>query len=191
MLTAPSEPYLLNVEQFLAINWDDSDVKAELDRGVIRIIRMMAGGSVDHSRVQGNVFGSLYAKLKGSGCRPHGPDMGVQIDETSLRYPDVSVYCGRDGELDGKRRALNDPKLVVEVLSPSTRDGDLDVKLPEYRSVKSLDHILYLDPETETARLLTRTGPRSWNDADIEAGAVVHLQALGASLTWDDIFARD
>lgn len=187
---ATAQPRLITVDEFLAIRWDDSDMKAELDNGVIRIMRMMAGGSVDHSRVQGNVFGALFNALRGSACRPHGSDMAVWIDELSLRYPDVSVFCGRDGTGDGSRRMLDDPKLVVEVLSPSTSEIDLGVKLDEYRSVASLAHILYIDPVAETVRALVRSQSEGWDDVDIASGGAVPLDALGVTLSWADIFSR-
>ena len=187
---ASTRPHLITVEEFLAIKWDDSDVKAELDNGVIRIMRVMAGGNVDHSRVQGNVFNALFNRLIGRGCRPHGSDIGIAVSDVSLRYPDVSVFCGRNGPDDGKRRVLDDPRVVVEVLSPSTRESDIAAKLPEYRGVASLSHIVYIDSELETVRLLTRTGTRSWNDEDIDNADVV-LSELQITLTWSEIFGRE
>jgi Uma2 family endonuclease len=187
---ATAAPKLLTVDEFLAIQWDSSDTKAELDNGVIRIIRMMAGGTADHSRVQGNIFASLFGKLRGTDCRPHGPDMAVLVDEYSVRYPDVSVFCGRNRPDDGKRKAFDDPKLVVEVLSPGTRDHDVSIKLEEYRAIPSLDAILYIDPDAETVQLSARTAGGGWLDVELEADHDVVLVALGVSLTRAEIFAR-
>ena len=184
---ATASPRLLTVDEFLAIRWDDPDVKAELDNGVIR---MMAGGDLDHSRVQGNIFALLYIALEGTPCRPHGSDMGIAVHDVSFRYPDVSVVCGEDApEMGGEQRERS-PRLVVEVLSRTTRGIDLRVKLPEYRAVSSLDYILYIDPKAETLRLLTRTGPRAWNDAELRHDEDVNLSALGVTLRQADIFRR-
>jgi Uma2 family endonuclease len=186
---ATAAPKLLTVDEFLAIHWDSSDTKAELDNGVIRIIRMMAGGTADHSRVQGNVFGSLFGKLRGTDCRPHGPDMAVLVDDYSVRYPDVSVFCGRNRPDDGKRKAFDDPKLVVEVLSPGTRDHDLSIKLEEYRAILSLDAILYIDPDTEFVQLFTRIVGGEWRDAKVGSSDDVVLASLDLTLTRAEIFA--
>jgi len=190
MATA-AKPYLLSAEEFLAIVWDDSDAKAELDRGVIRIMRMMAGGNADHSRVQGNVFAALRTKLKGSGCRPHGSDMAVRIDDFSIRYPDVSVYRGRSGPEDGKRQAFDDPRLIVEVLSATTREQDFEHKLPEYQRLASLEVILYVDPADEIVEVFRRSETGEWIGAPATSGADIHLPTLSTNLTWDEIFARD
>jgi Uma2 family endonuclease len=188
---ATAQPRLITADEFLAIEWDDSDAKAELDNGVIRIMRMMAGGNADHSRVQGNIFAALREKLRGTGCRPHGSDMAVLMHDYSIRYPDVSVYCGRSGREDGKRQAFDDPKLVVEVLFPGTRRQDLENKLPEYSALQSLDAILYVDPDEESVRLMTRTSNANWRSEFVEPGKDVPLHALGVILSWTDIFARD
>ena len=177
---------LLTVEEFLRIDFGP-DKKAELSNGVIR---MMAGGTVAHNRIQGNVMRILGNGLRGSGCSPYGSDMGVRMHDFSLRYPDVSVFCGRDGPENDKLRELDDPKLVVEVLSPSTRNEEVAVKLPEYKAVASMQTILFIDPDTGSMRLLQRTGPKAWNDAELAPGAAVPLPEFGLTLAYDDIFAR-
>ena len=187
---ATVQPRLITADEFLAIEWDDSDVKAELDNGVIRIMRMMAGGSNEHSRVQRNILVALDLALRGTGCSPHGSDLAIRTTDLDIRYPDVSVFCGHSEAVDDKIRAFDDPKLVVEVLSPSTRDKDLTEKLEEYRALPKLAHILYADPDAESLRLWTRTGPRGWQDEELEAGADVHLSGLGIRVAWADIFAR-
>lgn len=177
---------LLTVEEFLRIDFGPNK-KAELSNGVIR---MMAGGTVAHNRIQGNVMRILGNGLRGSGCSPYGSDMGVRMHDFSLRYPDVSVFCGRDGPENDKLRELDDPKLVVEVLSPSTRDEDVAVKLPEYKAVASMQTILFVDPDTGGMRLLQRTGPAAWNDAELAPGTDVPLPEFGLTLAYDNIFAR-
>lgn len=177
---------LLTVEEFLRIDFGP-EKKAELSNGVIR---MMAGGAAAHNRIQSNVIGLLHSALRGSGCRPYGSDMGVRMHDFSLRHPDVSVFCGRDSPENDKLREFDDPVMVVEVLSPSTRDEDVSVKLPEYKAVASMQTILFIDPDTGSMRLLQRTGPSAWNDAELAAGAPVSLPRFDLTLTHSDIFAR-
>ncbi|MEN2785664.1 Uma2 family endonuclease [Sphingomonas qilianensis] len=71
---APQPDYpLLTAEEFL--RFDFGDRKAELDNGVIR---MLAGGTRRHAEVQGTIFGWLWQHLRGSQCRPYGPDMATR-----------------------------------------------------------------------------------------------------------------
>lgn len=143
---------LLTVEEFLGIRFPP-DMKAELEDGVIR---MMAGGNRAHARVQMNLYRYLGSVLRGSGCRPYGSDMAVQTADRAARYPDVTIDCGGQGD-DPSDRLLNDPRVVIEVLSPSTRDHDLRVKKPEYREVPSIRVVAFIDPEAETLSVSQRT----------------------------------
>ena len=165
----------------------DTDCRFELDNGVVR---MMGGGTVRHSQIQGNIFAALHSRLKGTGCAPHGPDMAALNHRLSVRYPDVSVYCGPDRPENDKLKALDDPKLVVEVLSPSTRLRDIEVKLPEYRMVRSLEAILYVDPEDETTHLELRNEAGEWRVAMAAADGSVDLPFLNVSLSHAEIFDR-
>jgi Uma2 family endonuclease len=176
----------MSVEEFLSI---EIEGRAELIDGMFY---MMAGGSLDHAIVSGNILASLHAKLRGSGCRPFGPDFGVRTGPASVRLPDASVYCGLSFDAEQRRAKLaGDPKLIVEVFSPSTRSEDEKHKLPEYQALPGLDVILFIDPEAERVRLVERTGPESWTDQWLAKGADVPLRALDVTLTAQDIFAPD
>ncbi len=133
---------------------------------------------------------SLKQKLRGSDCKPFGPDMGLQNHRLSLRYPDVAVYCGRGGPENDKLKAFDDPTLVVEVMSPSTRTRDIEVKLPEYRTVQSLQAILYVDPEDETVHLEVRNEAGEWAVVPNSPDGRVDLPMLNITLSRDEIFDR-
>lgn len=182
-MLALSWPRLLNVDEFLQIDFG-SDLKAELDNGYIR---MMAGGTKDHARVQANILTFLAARLRGSGCRAYGSDMGVRAHDMSLRYPDVSVECG--SQTAGDATTLAAPCVLVEVLSPSTREHDLRVKKDEYRAIDSVDTIVFADPDTETVCVSQRVGD-CWTDTPF-ARADVDLPSVSLTLPHPEIFARD
>ena len=175
----------LTVEEFLRIDFGP-DAKAELDNG---IIRMMAGGKGAHNRLQRNVLVALANKLSGTGCTAWGPDTGVRAHDFSMRLPDVSVYCGRDGPENDEETTFDNPKLIVEILSDSTRTYDMTVKLAEYRAIKSLDTILFIDPMDERIRLLSRENGE-WDDTWLAKESDVLLSALGIALARSEIFAR-
>ena len=181
---------LITVDEFLRLEFDP-EVRAELSNGVIHVIRMMGGGSSAHARVQGNIFAVLYAKLKGTGCRPFGPDMGVRAHELSMRLPDVSVFCGRTSSDDDRTLMFDDPEMIVEVLSPSTAREDEEVKLPEYMAIASNKIIMYVDPIAEAVRLYRRDDRRAWAGGEIDKQSTIELEPLGIVLTWEEIFSRD
>jgi Uma2 family endonuclease len=176
----------MTVEEFLELPIEG---RAELEEGVLY---MMGGGSPLHAAITVNISSTLRAKLRGSGCRPMSPDMVVRTGPASLRMPDASVYCRSDwSELDSQTPLLGDPKVVFEVLSPSTGTYDQEVKLNEYRALAGLEAAVFVDPEGERVRVVERTGPEAWSDQWLERGADVSLSSLAVSLSHGDIFARD
>lgn len=185
MATQPHYP-MLTAEEFLEIDFGEH--KAELDRGVIR---MMAGGTGRHARVQTNIIAALSPKLRGTGCTPYTSDMAVRTLDVSIRYPDVTVYCGHDGADDDNAKAFDDPRVIFEVLSAGTARTDLRVKLDEYKTLPSIDTIVFVDIATERLRLVQRTGPGGWTDDSYDGPIEVALPSLGVTLTHDEIFARD
>lgn len=185
MATQPEYP-LLTAEEFLDIDFGER--KAELDNGVIR---MMAGGTARHARVQGNILSALAAGLRGTGCTPYNSDMAVRARDYSIRYPDVTVYCGHDGPQDDDAKAFSDPRVLFEVLSAGTARTDLRVKLEEYRELPSVDTIVFVDIATERLRVVQRTGPTGWSDVAHSEPFDLPLPSLDVTLPHGEIFARD
>lgn len=176
---------LLNADEFLQIEFGP-DLKAELDRGVIR---MMAGGTFAHSRVQMNLYRFLGAALRGSGCRPHGSDMAVRVNDESVRYPDLTIDCA-SRSAEAKDRVLRDPRIIIEVLSPSTRDLDLGVKLSEYRVLAGVAAIGFINPDEETIAVTHRTSGGGWTDIAFTRDDL-DLPSIAVTIPHIELFADD
>lgn len=167
---------------------DFGGAKAELDDG---IIFMMAGGVAAHARIAGNIYAYLRIELRGSGCSPYGSDFAVRTGERTLRFPDVSIYCGDpDRPENDDKQLLGDPRIVFEVLSRSTASHDQKVKLAEYVGLSGIDAIVFVDPATERLRLVQRTGAEGWSDNWLPDGADLPLASVGLTIPRGEIFAR-
>lgn len=172
----------VSVREFLAM--DLGDAKAELVDG---LILMMAGGSPRHAGIAANLTIALGNKLRGSGCRPYGSDLAVRTGEGSIRFPDVSVYCRDQHDPEpADPKLLGIPRLVFEVLSPSTASNDQITKLAEYLALPGLEGVVFVDPDTERMRVVT-AGERDagW----LPAGSELDLPMLGLRLTSDEVFS--
>lgn len=166
------------------LDWEpDVEEKFELIGGVPR---MMTGASRRHDRIVVNVLRELSTKLRGSRCRAFTSDLAVVTGPDQVRRPDVGVECV-DKEPDALRAAEN-IRLVVEVLSPSTRAFDLVGKVEEYKALAGLDAILLLDPDRPQASLwVGQEG--SWSFR-MQAGldAAIELPSLGLRLALRDVY---
>ncbi len=184
MATQPDYP-LVTADAFLQMDFGDH--KAELDNGVIR---MMAGGSGRHARVQTNILVALANSLRGTGCTPYPSDMATRTHDLSIRYPDVTVFCDRDGPENDDLKAWDDPRVVFEILSASTSRTDLRVKLPEYKALPSVDTVVFVDIAVERLRVVQRTGRDEWVEAGHDEPYDLTLPSLGVALLHAEIFAR-
>lgn len=105
----------------------------------------MAGESLAHSRICINIAREISLALKGKGCEALSPNMKVRAETLGLfAYPDLSIVCGGPQFHDTKRDVLVNPKVIIEVLSPSTERYDQTNKFFRYRrEIPSLtDYVL-------------------------------------------------
>src|SRR5687768_1264221 len=113
-----------------------SPVRHEYVRGAIYA---MAGGSARHNEVASNVHAALWTALQDGPCRPIGSDQRLRVAEDAYTYADVTVFCGRLDIAEGHPPdTATNPVVVVEVLSPSTREYDSTDKLALYQSMASV-----------------------------------------------------
>lgn len=180
---------LLTADEFLRIDFGP-DFKAELDNGIVRPMRMMAGGSRLHARVQMNLYGWLWNALRGSPCKPFGSDMAVRTSDWSIRYPDLTVDCSSAVD-EEQQLELQSPRIIVEVLSPTTSRDDEGVKLDEYCGLPGLDTIVLIDPLAETVRLFRRDGEGRWPISPQFVENDMPLIAIDLIVPRVEIFARE
>lgn len=117
-------------EEYLAFE-RKSDLRHEFIDGEIYA---MAGESLSHSRICINLSGEARLKLKGKSCEALSANMKVRTTTASLfSYPDLTIVCGEPIFHDLKKDVLTNPKVIFEVLSPSTADYDRATKFLRYR----------------------------------------------------------
>ena len=172
-----------SIEEFFA--WQESQAERyELVNGFP--LRMMTGARNVHDDIVVNIVAELRSQLRGSGCRPFTADGSIETRPGQIRRPDVGVDCGQRNP-DDYKAAL--PRLVVEVLSPSTRDFDTFGKLDEYKGVESLEYILLVEPNMPLVAVWFRDPDRLWQERRKEVlEAEVEMPELGMSLALRDVY---
>jgi Uma2 family endonuclease len=148
--------------------------------------RMMIGASQRHDAITLNVLALLHGQLRGGTCRPTTADVAIRIPGGGLRRPGAAVDCGplRDSDY-----TASEPVLVVEVLSPSTRQIDRFRKLEEYKSVASIRHILLVEPSVPAVVLYSRGDEDRWTSSDvIGRDAAVRIADLDLSLPMRELY---
>jgi Uma2 family endonuclease len=117
--------------------------------------------------------------------------MAVKISETQLRYPDISIYCDAPSR-DALRseKALTEPTVVIEVLSPSTASNDQGTKLAEYKSIPSVRTVAFVDPDAELSRTVERLED-GWLDHLFSGTRGIVIPTLDLTIPHAEVFTRD
>ena len=165
------KPQPLTFDEFVRL-YEPLPDKYELVDGVAV---MMAGSNNRHAFIASRILISLGRQLRGSGCVPVGSDAMLRLDEGNGRLPDVGIYCDpRDLEtVNSEVTGLRFPRVLFEVLSPSTQREDRGAKVPRYQEIATLDTIVLVDPAARVFETYERLGPAQWRftrqlpDADL------------------------
>lgn len=146
----------------------------------------MAGAKQRHDRITANALGELHAQLRGSACRTFTADLAVLTVRGNVRRPDLGVHCG---PFDDEAMCASQPRLVIEVLSRSTRTLDQVGKLEEYKTVDSLEAIALIDPEAPEVILWLRDTAHVWQHESLHGlEAVIAVPSLGVSLRLAELY---
>jgi len=122
------------------------NVRYEYVRG--RIVQQQAGGTLRHARIGSRFLSTLQDRLDASRWIAV-PERGIETAVT-IRYADVSV---EPASADPDSLATASPVLIVEVLSPTSSDRDLNEKPFEYLNLPTL-HAYIIASQTEPACLV-------------------------------------
>jgi Uma2 family endonuclease len=166
---------------------ETSKVKHEFLEGQVWA---MAGGSPDHTAIAINVATLLNNGLRNRPCRVFGSDLRIRVKQTGLgTYPDVSVVCGRlelDPD-DPQQQTVINPRVIVEVLSPTTEAYDRGEKLSHYKRIASLEEIVLVAYDERRLEVWHRDGDR-WR-LDVAHGTQsMTLRSVGCDLPLDEVY---
>lgn len=175
----PAEDTLATVEAFL--DWVERQPgRYEFVRG--RVVAM-AGGTAVHNDIQVNLLAVLRQRLRGTPCRPNGPDLLLRIDARTGRFPDASISCGERGP-----NYLTDPVVLFEIMSASTEARDRGEKRREYQRIESLVHYVLIDQGAARLEIYSRAEGR-WLFQETEGqDAILRLDTPAIALPLAELY---
>lgn len=174
----------MTVEEYLAFE-EKSPIKHEYINGAVHA---MTGASRFHNEITFNIVSALRAQLQGGPCRVYLMELKLhpRLDcDEIFYYPDVMVDCdpGNRGDY-----YLRTPKLVVEVLSPSTQIIDRREKALTYHAIESVDE--YVIAAQDEPKLIVHDRAARWAMRVVEGlDAVAELRSIGLALPLRQIYA--
>jgi Uma2 family endonuclease len=173
MIAISQQPQKMTVEEYLA--WElDQDIRYEYIDGEVFA---MTGGTIPHNDIALNLYTALRPHLRPRGCRVNVSDVKVQATSKGpYFYPDLIVSC--DPQDLKAHKFIQNPKLIVEVLSPSTSNRDRGEKFRYYLTISSLQEYLLIDSEKMYVERYYRGEGRMWLYYPYTTGDTITLSSI-------------
>ena len=146
----------------------------------------MVGGTARHNRVILNLASRIGDHLDGTPCQVFAENMKVQLADEGVLYPDVLVTCGKAEA--GDEQVVTDPKLIIEVLSPSTKGYDKRDKFILYRTLASLREYVLIDPVKRQIEVFTLAEAGAWLLTDQTKADALSLASIDCRLPTELVF---
>lgn len=149
----------------------------------------MAGGSKHHAAIIGNLYTLLRNQLQDNPCFVFTSEMTLKIQEECL-LPDLMVTCNEeDLDFAENRTYIEHPKLVIEVLSPSTEKDDRGEKFFKYTFCPSIQEYVLINYDCMLVQRETRQGMQ-WLSTWFQQDENVELQSIGLTIPVKEIYER-
>ncbi len=173
MIATSPQPQKMTIEEYLF--WElDQELRYEYINGEVFA---MTGGTIPHNDIALNLYRPLYSHLRPKGCRVNISDVKVRVTSKSpYFYPDLIVSCDRQ-DLNA-HKFIQNPKLIAEVLSPSTTSKDRGEKFRYYLGMPTLQEYLLIDSEKISVERYCRGEGRMWLYYPYTTGDIVTLSSI-------------
>jgi Uma2 family endonuclease len=165
---------IMDVDDYLVLDRGSKQARYEYLDGELR---MLAGGSNYHARIAAHLATVINRCLEeqASSCYVYSSDVRLQLSASRYVYADVTVSC------DERDEALGDmlcyPRVVIEVLSPSTEAHDRGRKALYYRECPTVEEYVLVDSLSISVEVFHREAD-GWMMRSYGPGSVVELKSL-------------
>jgi Uma2 family endonuclease len=178
-------PSHYSLEEYLNMQWENG-IKYEFWHGELVT---MAGTTLNHNKIVGNLYSSIKSAAKGKGCGTFILDILLGIKKRNNYFLPDLVYTCNENDLDSERFIFN-PTIIVEVLSDSTELYDRTKKWEQYRRIPSLRYYLLVSQKEFLVELYHRPNDHtlfSYQSFD-PLDAIIPFTELGFDINLSDIY---
>ncbi len=159
MVASSEEIYRISHKDYLE-GEKVSPIKHEYIRGEVYA---MVGASKAHDTITLNLLTLLRNHVRGSGCRVYTGDLKVYIETADVYYyPDALVTCEQRDITASEEYFIRYPRLVVEVLSPSTEAFNRGDKFADYRQIETLEEYVLVSQDRINVECFRRNDQGRW-----------------------------
>lgn len=175
------------VAEYLAYE-DSIEGKAEYTNGEIFV---MAGASLNHNRITSNLHFELRKRIAGQGCEVYPGDFKIHMEaDETFYYSDITVFCGPIDLVEGRNDIAENPIVLVEILSDSTRHFNRGDKKHQYMTLPSLQEYVIVEQSRPLVDVYWRNPLGKWEyETYLNIEETVVFNALNISIPMREIYA--
>jgi len=170
----------LSLDEYLAME-EASPVKHEFVAGEVYA---MPGVTLRHNIITLNLVRRLHGHARARRCTVLATDVKVHVMDR-IYYPDAMVACGKAADVE---LIVDEPSLIAEVTSPSTRAIDRREKLDAYLRIPSLRQYLIIDQRRKHALSYGRHEDGDWLRDEIEGDGDIAIPFLETRVTMAELY---
>jgi len=184
-MTALTKKKKYTPEEYLMLE-EQAEYRSEYLDGYIF---KMAGGTEAHITISYNTTKAFAERLRGK-CRTYQSEMKVWVEEVgTFFYPDVTVICGGRKFYKDRRDIVENPILLVEVLSESTKEYDKNDKFLIYQNIESFQEYVLISQNRPAVQQFVRQSDGSWKYlATIGIESEVKFESVEATVSLSEIY---
>jgi len=149
----------------------------------------MAGGNINHQQIVSNITEFLGAKIRGK-CRIFPSEMKVWLKKRDkFFYPDLTIICDKPSFYKNRRDTIDNPKMIIEVLSKSTASFDRAEKFLSYQTLATLEEYVLVSQEKAAVEQYIKREDGNWIfQATIGLESLVKFTSIKTALTLQEIY---
>src|ERR671932_1365456 len=177
-----------STEEYLALE-EAADYKSEYIDGEIV---PMAGGSTNHNQIAGNFYAELSFAFKKLDYRVFMSDVRLWIPQRRIyTYPDVMVVVGEPEYYKNRTDTITNPRVIIEVLSASTKGYDRSKKFETYRTIPTFEEYLLIDQTRRYIEHFSKTDKKRWSFCEYdESDDAIALSSVSFEISLADIYNK-
>ncbi len=184
-------------EPDLAGNYNYSDYLQWTFEGMVELIngkifKMSPAPSSSHQFLSGNLFGILWNYLKGMPCQIVSAPFDVRLSKfkedkliDSVVQPDLCIIC--DPTKIDEKGCNGAPDMIVEILSPSTAQRDLDLKFKLYEE-NAVKEYWIVQPNDQTVSVFDLIDSKFTLRGIYHRKNIIKVKTIGLDIDLNEVF---
>ena len=143
--------------------------------------------SINHSKLISRIQRLIFLEMsKEYECYGEGFQVAVSKKYLSFRKPDISISVVKNEIFDGN--SLLNPISVIEVLSPSTQEKDMNEKKEEYFKIASLQEYILVSQDLPKIRQFVRDNKNEWTMKIYDSKDQTCIMTVGVKISLEELY---